>query len=123
MDAKQNLKTARIFDEREYCAAMIGPARIYVRTLARRIAYLHKQQQALASKPLRKNFLAEEIESLFALLALYSVHEGPDVRSALVRSQRAAAPVDIARFDAVVADLRRRHHRRPTLAGAAAAAA
>ena len=107
MDAEQNLKTIRLFAEIEQPVTMTGPARIHFRTMARRIAYLYEKWHAISDTVPRKNFLSEEIDSLFVLLAHYSVLSGADVRAVILKHQ-GSRPVDIARFDAILAAARTR---------------
>ena len=82
----RNLKTAQQFERLEAGELWPRPlrGRDYIRAMGRRLIYLHEKDASLPPHAGQQNYLMQEIDAIFWLLAHYAKTTGDDLRPHLI---------------------------------------
>ncbi|HEV7300327.1 MAG TPA: hypothetical protein VGN72_13250 [Tepidisphaeraceae bacterium] len=103
MDSKANLDTIWKLAALEQ-GRSVGTAADHFRSLASRLAYLHRKREAAPSDKARA-YYGHEIDALFWLLAQHEIASGLNVQ-ARFQVFKAGHAIDFARYDVILMQVR-----------------
>ncbi len=110
-DPKENLKTIKQLDKIGRHATFRPPS-TQLKTIGKRLVYLHKKKKKIQPESPGPNFLDDEIDALFWLLAEYQESSGKDVTETL-KLAKDSERINFHKFDSVLEKIRRKKAREP----------